>query len=124
MGKVVGSTNGGMYEIRVGGGGGSSSGGPDRRCGGGAIGGGGGSLNPFNKPRHPKVPHGVLELLAVHVTFELLGMLLYPSSPIVFDLIISSSGQILGYFRPSVIFKIDAKLRLENLKFTTSLGTN
>lgn len=96
MGKIVGSTStyGGIYEIGVGGGG--SGGGSDRR-GGGAIG-SGGSLNPFNKPRHPKVPHGVLELLAVHVTFELLGMLLYPCPPIVFDLIISSSWQILGYF--------------------------
>lgn len=85
------------------------------RGGGGGGGGGGGSsgLNPLNQPWHPKIAHGVLELLAVNVTFELLGMFLDSGSPIVLDLIISSARQVLSNFGPSVTLLItyDNKLR-------------
>lgn len=76
-------------------------------CGdGGDVGGGGGSggvggLNPLYKPWHPKVAHGVLELLAVDVTFELLGMLLNPCSPIILYFIVRSARQVLRNFGPS-----------------------
>lgn len=68
---------------------------------GGISGGGGGGcggLNSFDQPRHPEIPHGVLELLAVDITFELLGVLLDTGPPIVFDLIVSPSWQVLCNF--------------------------
>ena len=68
-----------------------------RHGGGGSRGG----LNALHQPRHPKIAHGILELLAIHVTFELLGLLLDTGSPIILYLIIGSSRQILSNFRPS-----------------------
>ena len=73
-------------------------GGSGNGCGGG---GGSGGLNAFHEPWHPNVTHGVLELLAIHVAFELLGMLLDTGSPIVLYLIVGSTRQILSNFRPS-----------------------
>jgi len=89
--------------IVVGGDGRSSTGRSRGRTDGGrsGVGGGGGGLNAFHQPRHPKVAHGILELLAIHVTFELFGVLLNTSSPVILDLVISSSRQVLRNFRPS-----------------------
>ena len=68
---------------------------------GGGYGGRRRCLNAFHEPWHPKVTHGVLELLAIHVTFELLGMLLDTGSPIVLYLVVGSTRQILSNFRPT-----------------------
>ena len=67
---------------------------------GGGGRGGSGSLNSLDEPRNPKVTHGVLELLAVDITFKLFGVLLNPSSPVIFDLIVCPSRQVLSNFRP------------------------
>lgn len=81
-----------------GGGGGGGGGGRQRRGGGG----GGGGLDPLEQSRHPEVAHGVLELLAVDVTFELLGVLLHTRSPVVLDLVVGSPRQMLRYFGPPI----------------------
>ena len=57
-----------------------------------------GSLNSLDQSRHPKVAHGVLKLLAIHVTFELFGMFLNSRPPIVLDLVVCSSRQVLSNF--------------------------
>lgn len=59
------------------------------------------SLDSLNQPWHPEIPHGVLELLAVDIAFELLCVLLNSGPPIVLDLIISTSWQMLSNLRPS-----------------------
>lgn len=59
-----------------------------------------GGLDPFDQTGYPDVTHGVLELFAVDVTLELLGLLLDSCSPIVLDLIVSPTRQILGYLGP------------------------
>lgn len=69
-----------------------------------AIAGRGGGSGPdsFGQTGHPKVAHGVFELLTVDVAFQLLGLLLDPRSPVVLYLVVCSSRQVLGDFRPSV----------------------
>lgn len=57
-------------------------------------------LNSLEQLRYPNVAHRVFELFAVDVAFQLFGLLLDPGPPIVLDLIIGSSGQILCDFRP------------------------
>lgn len=51
----------------------------------------GGGLNPFDEPRYPEISHGVLELLAVNVAFQLFSVLLNSSPPVVLYLVICSS---------------------------------
>jgi len=80
------------------------------RC---SVGRAGSGLNTLHQPRHPEVTHGVLELLAVHVTFELLGVLLDPGSPIVLDLVVGSSRQMLCNFGPPVS---PARMKVKNQK--------
>lgn len=60
----------------------------------------GGGLDPFDQTGYPNVTHGVLELFAVDVTLELLGLLLDSGSPIVLYLIVCPTRQILGYLGP------------------------
>lgn len=74
------------------------------RGGGGDVGScgvGGCGLNPLDEPRHPQVAHRVFELLAVHITFQLLSVLLDPGSPVVLDLVVRSPRQVLRNFGPS-----------------------
>ena len=58
-------------------------------------------MDALDEAGHPEVAHGVLELLAVDVTFELLGVLLDAGSPVVFDLVVRPSRQVLRDFRPT-----------------------
>lgn len=99
-------------------------GGGDRRrsCGGGG-GGGGGGLDSFDQSWHPEVAHGVLELLAVDVTFELLGVFLHASPPVVFDFVVSPSRQVLCNFGPSVA-PARMKLKNEKLFFESDVATS
>lgn len=97
-----------------------------RGGGSGDVGGcgvGGGGLNPLDEPRHPQVAHGVLELLAVHVTFQLLGVLLDPGSPVVLDLVVRSPRQVLRNFGPSVS-PARMKLKNEKLFFKSDVSTS
>jgi hypothetical protein len=50
--------------------------------------------------RHPEVSHGVLESLAVGVAVELLGVLLHPRPPVVFDLVVRTPRQVLRDLGP------------------------
>lgn len=98
-------------------------GGGDRRSCGGGGGGGGGSLDSFDQSRHPEVAHGVLELLAVDVTFELLGVFLHASPPVVFDFVVGPSRQVLCNFGPSVA-PARMKLKNEKLFFESDVATS
>lgn len=78
-----------------------------RRCSGGG-GGGCGGLDSLDQSRHPEVAHGVLELLAVDVTFELLGVFLHASPPVVFDFVVGPSRQVLCNFGPSENYRVQS----------------
>lgn len=91
--------------------------------GGGGGGGGGGGLNSLDQPWHPEIAHGVFELLTVHVTFELLGMFLDSGSPVVFDLVICSSRQVLSDFGPPVS-PARMELKDEELFFESDISTS
>jgi hypothetical protein len=60
--------------------------------------------------RHPEVAHGVLEALAVGVAVELLGVLLHPGPPVVLDLVVRPSRQVLRYLRPSGVDRRGEKI--------------
>lgn len=85
--------------------GGDGAGDRRRRCSGGG-GGGCGGLDSLDQSRHPEVAHGVLELLAVDVTFELLGVFLHASPPVVFDFVVGPSRQVLCNFGPSENYRV------------------
>jgi hypothetical protein len=71
---------------------------------------------------HPEVAHGVLEALAVGVAVELLGVLLHPGPPVVLDLVVRPTRQVLRDLRPPGGFflqgrrtkmQLDVMLRVE-----------
>lgn len=62
----------------------------------------GGCSDLLHQSGHPKMAHGVFELLAVYVTFQLLGLLLDPCSPVILYLIVGSSRQVLRDLRPTI----------------------
>lgn len=62
--------------------------------------------DPLHQARNPYVTHGVSKLFAIDVTFELLSLLLYPCSPIVLDLIVCPTRQVLRYLGPPVNYNV------------------
>jgi len=63
---------------------------------------GGGGLDALDEAGHPEVAHDVLELLAVDVALELLGVLLHARAPVVLDLVVGAPREVLRDLGPAV----------------------